>query len=91
MTKVLDVVEPGVVTGDDLQKLLQVAKDEDFALPAVNVVGSDSVNAVLEEVGARESAIALASSCDLTRSRYPDTASAKNSASECSVANSVGV
>ncbi|MGD8587723.1 MAG: class II fructose-bisphosphate aldolase [Chromatiales bacterium] len=48
MTKVLDVVKPGVVTGDDVQKLLQIAKDEGFALPAVNVVGTDSVNAVIE-------------------------------------------
>jgi len=48
MTQVLDVVKAGVVTGDDVQKILQVAKDEGFALPAVNVVGSDSVNAVLE-------------------------------------------
>ncbi len=48
MTKVLDVVKPGVVTGDDLIKLLEVAKAEGFAMPAVNVVGSDSVNGVLE-------------------------------------------
>lgn len=47
-TKVLDVVNAGVVTGDDLQKLFKVAKDEGFALPAVNVVSTSSVNAVLE-------------------------------------------
>ena len=47
-TKVLDVVEAGVVTGDDLQKMLKVAKDEGFALPAVNVVSTTSINAVLE-------------------------------------------
>ena len=47
-TKVLDVVEAGVVTGDDLQKMLKVAKDEGFALPAVNVVSNTSINAVLE-------------------------------------------
>ena len=46
--KVLDVVGAGVVTGDDLQKLFQVAKEEEFALPAVNVVGTNSINAVLE-------------------------------------------
>jgi len=46
--KVLDVVKTGVVTGDDLQKMLKVAKDEGFALPAVNVVSSTSINAVLE-------------------------------------------
>jgi len=47
-TKVLDVVNAGVVTGDDLQKLFKVAKDEGFAIPAVNVVSTSSVNAVLE-------------------------------------------
>jgi len=47
-TKVLDVVNAGVVTGDDLQKLFKVAKDEGFALPAVNVVSTSSINAVLE-------------------------------------------
>jgi len=48
MTKVLDVVEAGVVTGDDIQKIFKVAKDEGFALPAVNVVSTSSINAVLE-------------------------------------------
>lgn len=47
-TKVLDAVQAGVVTGDDLQKLFKIAKDEGFALPAVNVVSTSSVNAVLE-------------------------------------------
>ena len=46
--KVLDVVSAGVVTGASLQKLFKVAKDEGFALPAVNVVSTSSVNAVLE-------------------------------------------
>jgi len=48
MTKILDVVKPGVITGDDLQKVFAIAKENKFALPAVNVVGSDSINAVLE-------------------------------------------
>jgi fructose-bisphosphate aldolase class II len=47
-TKVLDVVNAGVVTGEDLQKLFKIAKDEGFAIPAVNVVSTTSVNAVLE-------------------------------------------
>jgi len=46
--KVLDVVEAGVVTGDDLQRIFKVAKEEGFALPAVNVVSTTSINAVLE-------------------------------------------
>ncbi len=47
-TKVLDIVQAGVITGENLQKLFKVAKDEAFALPAVNVVSTSSVNAVLE-------------------------------------------
>jgi len=46
--KVFDVVKPGVVLGDDVQKLFQVARENEFAIPAVNVVGTNSVNAVME-------------------------------------------
>lgn len=46
--KILDVVKPGVITGDDVQKVFEIAKKNAFALPAVNCVGTDSVNAVLE-------------------------------------------
>ena len=45
---VLDVVKAGVLSGDDVTRLYKYAKEQGFALPAVNVVGSDSVNAVLE-------------------------------------------
>ncbi len=46
--KLSDFIKPGVVTGDDLQKLFAYAKEHEFALPAVNVVGTNSINAVLE-------------------------------------------
>jgi len=39
---------PGVVTGDGVQQILAHAKDHGYALPAVNVTGSHTVNAVLE-------------------------------------------
>ncbi len=48
MTRISEVVKPGVVCGEDLQKVFKIAKGNHYALPAVNVVGSDSVNAVLE-------------------------------------------
>ena len=41
-------IKPGVVTGKDIQAVFRYAKEKGFALPAVNVVGSDSINAVLE-------------------------------------------
>ena len=48
MGKIADNVKPGVVTGSDVQFIFEVAKENHFALPAVNVVGSSSVNAVME-------------------------------------------
>ena len=41
-------LEPGVISGEDVKKLFDHANKNDFAIPAVNVVGTDSVNAVLE-------------------------------------------
>ena len=48
MTKILDVVKPGVVTGENLQKLFAVARENGYAFPSVNCVGTDSINAVIE-------------------------------------------
>jgi fructose-bisphosphate aldolase class II len=41
-------IKPGVATGKEVQEIFAYAKEKGFALPAVNVVGSDSANAVLE-------------------------------------------
>lgn len=41
-------IKPGVATGDQVQEIFKYAKQHGFALPAVNVIGSDSINAVLE-------------------------------------------
>ena len=46
--KILEVVKPGVVSGDDMQKIFALCKANQFAMPAVNVISTDSVNAVLE-------------------------------------------
>jgi len=45
---VLDIVKPGVLSGSEAHKLFNYAKENNFAIPAVNVVGTDSANAVLE-------------------------------------------
>lgn len=45
---ILDLVKPGVLSGDDVQLVFAAAKEQGFALPAVNVVGTDSINGVLE-------------------------------------------
>ncbi len=41
-------IKPGVATGDQVQEIFNYAKEKAFALPAVNVIGSDSINAVME-------------------------------------------
>ena len=41
-------IKPGVATGDQVQKIFKLAKEKKFALPAVNVIGSSSINGVLE-------------------------------------------
>ena len=38
----------GVATGRQVQKIFQFAKENKFAIPAVNVIGSNSINTVLE-------------------------------------------
>ncbi len=46
--KILDVVKPGVVTGEDVQKIFAICKENQFAMPAVNVISTDTINSVLE-------------------------------------------
>lgn len=47
-SRVSEFMEPGVVSGEKLQQLFSHAKEKGYAIPAVNVVGTDSVNAVME-------------------------------------------
>lgn len=47
-TKLPASVKPGVVTGKALVDLLDHAKKEGFAIPGVNVVGTNSINACME-------------------------------------------
>ncbi len=41
-------IPKGVVTGKNVQEIFKLAKEKKFAMPAVNVVGSNTVNTVLE-------------------------------------------
>ena len=59
MSKIFDFVKPGVITGDDVQKVFEVAKANKFAMPAVNVVGTDSINAVLEAAAKAKSPVVV--------------------------------
>ena len=57
--KVLSVVSAGVVSGKGIQDVFAVAKANGFALPAVNVVGSNSINSVLEAAKAVNSPVII--------------------------------
>ncbi|MBT8316378.1 MAG: class II fructose-bisphosphate aldolase [Lutibacter sp.] len=41
-------IKPGVATGKNVQEIFKLAKAKNFALPAVNVTGSNTINSVLE-------------------------------------------
>lgn len=41
-------IKPGVATGKEVQAIFKHAKENGYALPAVNVIGSNSINAVME-------------------------------------------
>jgi len=58
-SKIFDVVKPGVATGADVQAIFKIAKENLFALPAVNVVGSDSINGVMEAAAAANSPVII--------------------------------
>jgi len=54
-----DIVPPGVVTGDNLVKLLEHARDNGYAIPAVNCTSSSSANACLEAAAKNNSPIMI--------------------------------
>ncbi len=57
--KILDVVKPGVVTGEDVQKIFAICKENKFAMPAVNVINTDSINSVLEAAAKVKSPVVI--------------------------------
>ncbi|KIY71519.1 fructose 1,6-bisphosphate aldolase [Cylindrobasidium torrendii FP15055 ss-10] len=44
----LDIVPAGVVTGANVRKVFDYAKEHNFAIPAINVTSSSTINACLE-------------------------------------------
>ncbi len=57
--KISDIVKAGVVTGEDVKKIFAICKGNKFALPAVNVINTDSINAVLEAAAKVKSAVII--------------------------------
>ena len=50
-------LEAGVISGEDVKALFDYANINDFAIPAINVTGTDTVNAVLETAKAVNSPV----------------------------------
>ncbi len=48
MSNIKDHISPGIITGDAVQAVFSWAKENNVALPAVNVTSTNTVNAVLE-------------------------------------------
>jgi fructose-bisphosphate aldolase class II len=51
--------QKGVLYGDAVQELFEIAKKNQFAIPAVNVTGTDTVNGVLEAAKAVNSPVII--------------------------------
>lgn len=52
-------IKPGVATGDEVQAIFNYAKEKGFALPAVNVIGSNTINGVLETAATLNSPVII--------------------------------
>jgi fructose-bisphosphate aldolase class II len=57
--KLSALIPAGVVTGDNVQKIFAFCKENHMALPAVNVINTDSINAVLEAASKANSAVVV--------------------------------
>lgn len=56
---ILNVIRPGVMNGDEARIVFELAKKKQFAIPAVNCIGTDSINAVLETAARVKSPIII--------------------------------
>lgn len=52
-------IKAGVATGDEVQQIFQLAKQKGFALPAINVTSSSTVNAVMETAAKLKSPVII--------------------------------
>jgi fructose-bisphosphate aldolase class II len=52
-------LKPGLIYGKELLDLFEYAKEKSFAIPAVNVVGSNSINAAMETAAEMKSPVII--------------------------------
>lgn len=55
----MTALKPGVVTGKDYLALVKACKEGRYALPAINVIGTSTVNAVLEAAAKNKSDVII--------------------------------
>ena len=55
----MPTLKPGVVWGDDYKTLIKACKDGHYALPAVNVTGTNTINAVMEAAAKNKSDVVI--------------------------------
>lgn len=55
----MPTLKPGVVSGEEYKTLLTAAREGAYAFPAVNVVGTNSINAVLEAAAEAKSDVII--------------------------------
>ncbi|UAJ66077.1 class II fructose-bisphosphate aldolase [Candidatus Schneideria nysicola] len=48
MANILQSIKPGIVSGMEMREIFAYAKKKHFAIPAINCIGTDSINAALE-------------------------------------------
>jgi fructose-bisphosphate aldolase, class II len=80
-------LKPGVITGNALKELFAYCKDVDAALPAVNVIGSDSANAAM--AAAKEAKAPVIVQLSHTGSQFYGGKTLDNSQQQASIAGSI--
>ena len=80
-------LKPGVITGDALKEVFAYCKDVDCALPAVNVIGSNSANAAM--AAAKEAKAPIIVQFSHTGAQFYGGKTLDNAAQQASIAGAI--
>src|SRR5215471_7812663 len=80
-------LKPGVITGDALKELFAHCKEVDCALPAVNAIGTNSMNAAM--VAAKEAKAPVIMQFSQTGAQFVGGKTLDNSAQQASIAGAI--
>jgi fructose-bisphosphate aldolase, class II len=80
-------IKPGVITGDALKELFAYCKDVDCALPSVNAIGTNSMNAAL--ASAKEAKAPIIIQFSHTGAQFIGGKTLDNSAQQASIAGAI--